>query len=225
VVSNRADAVLRDPDRLFGLLVAVVAVLIPAVLLLAGRGGERRGAIAAGLTVLLLAIAAIGYSVQRDYLGDRFRNEDPETSIPGFNLDAAYRWARSVEDSRIGLVGTSAGFLGYGFYGTDLSNKVVYLGEGGRHGAFNAIPTCRGFREAVNAADLDYLVTAPFLNFIRTNQPVSSPEAGWLRGESAVEPLDRSGPVTVWRVRGELDPTACGSLNAPLRQIPRQPDS
>jgi hypothetical protein len=225
VVTNRADTVLRDPERLFGLLVAVLVVLLPAALLLARRRGGSPGAIAAGLAVLLLATAAIGYSVQREYLGDRFRNENPDTSIPGMSLDSAYRWARDVEDSRIGLAGTSAGFLGYGFYGTDLSNRVIYLGEEGPHGAFNAIPTCRGFREALNAADLDYLVTAPFLNFIHPDQPVPSPETGWLRGEGAIEPLDRSGRVTVWRVDGELDPMACGPANAPLRQIPQQPAS
>ena len=56
------------------------------------------------------------------------------------HLDSAYRWARDTEDARIGLAGTTAGFLQYGFFGTDLSNRVVYLGEKGPHGAFNAIP-------------------------------------------------------------------------------------
>ena len=92
-----------------------------------------------------------------------------------------------VEDARIGLAGTTAGFPGYGFYGTDLSNRVVYLGEEGPHGAFNAIPTCAAFRAAVNDADLDYLVTSPFLNFIHPSDPVASPEARWLRGEPAVD--------------------------------------
>ena len=136
------------------------------------------------------------------------------------DLDSAYRWARGIEDARIGLAGTTAGFAQYGFYGTDLSNQVVYLGEEGPHGAFNAIPTCRGFRAAVNAADLDYLVTAPFLNFLHPGDPIPSPEARWLRGEAAVAPILRSGPVTVWKVRGELDPAACGPRNAPLREIP-----
>jgi hypothetical protein len=223
LVTDRADTVLRDPERLFGLLVAALGVGIPAALLLARRRGAPRTAVIAGLAVLALAVAAIGYPVQRDYLRDRFRNEEPDTSIPGMGLDSAYRWARDVEASRIGLAGTSAGFLGYGFYGTDLGNRVKYLGEEGPHGAFNAIPDCRGFREAVNAAELDYLVTAPFLNFIDPDRPIPSPEAAWLRGESAVDPVDRSGQVTVWRVDGELDPTACGSSNAPLRRIPRQP--
>jgi hypothetical protein len=139
------------------------------------------------------------------------------------DLDSAYRWARGVEDSRIGLAGTTAGFLAYGFYGTDLSNRVRYLGVEGPHGAFNAIPACVSFRAAVNAADLDYLVTAPFLDFIEPGKPVSSPEARWLRGEPAVTPIQHSGPVTVWKVRGRLDPAGCGSANAPLRRIPRQP--
>ena len=53
---------------------------------------------------------------------------------PSMNLDTAYRWASGVSDARIGLAGTTAGFLGYGFYGTDLSNRVVYLGARARTG-------------------------------------------------------------------------------------------
>jgi hypothetical protein len=220
LLSDRADAVLHDPGRLFALLLVALAVLVPAGLLLARGRGASRGAVAAGFAVLALAVVAIGYPVQRHYLDERFRNEVAAESIPGMHLDSAYRWARGLEDARIGLAGTSAGFAQYGFYGTDLSNRVVYLGEEGPHGAFNAIPTCRGFRAAVNAADLDYLVTAPFLNFLHPDQPISSPEARWLRGDDAVASILHSGPVTVWKVRGDLDPAACGPRNAPLREVP-----
>ena len=220
LVTDRSDAVLRDPARLFGLLVAVLAVLVPAALLLARRRGAPRGAVVAGFATLAVAVVAIGHPVQRDYLRDRF---DSGSDIPGMHLDSAYRWARDVSGARIGLAGTTAGFLQYGLYGADLSNRVRYLGVGGPHGAFNAIPACGEFRAAANAADLDYLVTAPFLDFIHPDRPIASPEAGWLRGEPAVTPVDRSGPVTVWRVRGRLDPAACGPANAPLRQIPSTP--
>jgi len=223
VATNRADAVLRDPDRLLAWAIALLFVLIPAALLWARSRGASRPAVAAGFATLALAIAALGYPAQRDYLDDRFANRDPETAIPGMSLDSAYRWAGNVEDSRIGLAGTTAGFLQYGFYGTDLSNKARYLGVKGSHGAFNAIPDCRGFRAAVNAAELDYLVTAPLLNFIEPGEPIPSPEAAWLRGEPAVVPLDREGPVTVWRVRDRLNPDACGPINAPLRRVPQQP--
>ncbi len=220
LLSDRADSAAHDPARTFALALVVFAVLVPAALLLARGRGASRGIVVAGFAALALAAVAIGYPLQRHYLDERFRNEVAAESIPGMNLDSAYRWARGLEDARIGLAGTSAGFAQYGFYGTDLSNRVVYLGEDGPHGAFNAIPTCSGFRAAVSAADLDYLVTAPFLNFLHPGDPIPSPEARWLRGESAVSPILHSGPVTVWKVSGNLDPAACGPRNAPLREIP-----
>jgi hypothetical protein len=219
-LTNRGDGVLRDPERPFALLLIVLAVLIPAALLLARGRGASRVVVAGGFVALALAVVAIGYPIQRHYLDERFRNEVAAEAIPGMRLDSAYRWARGIEGASIGLAGTTAGFAQYGFYGTDLSNEVVYLGEDGPHGAFNAIPTCRAFRAAVNAADLDYLVTAPFLNFLHPGDPIPSPEARWLRGEAAVAPVLRSGPVTVWKVTGSLDAAACGPRNAPLREIP-----
>ncbi len=221
LLTDRGDGVLRDPDRGFALLVATLAVLVPAALLLARGRGASRDIVLAGCAALALVVVAVGYPVQRHYLDQRFRNEVAAEAIPGMGLDPAYRWARGVKDSRIGLVGTTAGFARYGFYGTDLSNRVVYLGARGPHGAFNAIPTCRAFRAAVNAADLDYLVTAPFLNFLDPGDPISSPETRWLRRERAVTPiLLPSGPVNVWEVTGKLDPAACGRAEAPLREVP-----
>ena len=225
VVTDRADAVLRDPNRVFGVLLAVALVGIPAALLYARARGASTAAVGAGFAGLAIVLLAIGYPIQRDYLHDRFRNAVAATSIPGLDLDAAYRWARGTSGLRIGLAGTTAEFSQYGFYGADLSNRVVPLGAKGPHGAFNAIPDCRAFRAAVNDASLDYLVTSPFLNFLHPDDPIASPEAGWLRGERAAVPIRRSGPVTIWRVRGRLDPSACGPANAPLRRIPNAPTS
>ena len=224
LVSDRPDDALHDSARVFALLFVVLAVLVPAALWLLR---ERRGAQTAflgGLAALALVVVAIGYPLQRHYLESRFANDGPhDTRIPGMDLDSTYRWARGIEDARIGLAGTTAGFAGYGLFGTDLSNRVRYLGEEGPHGAFNAIPTCAKFRAAVDAADLDYLVTSPFLNFIHPGDPIPSPEARWLRGEDAVSPVLHSGPVTVWKVSGALDPSACGPANAPLREVPDTP--
>ncbi|MFL5872686.1 MAG: hypothetical protein ACJ75T_04300 [Solirubrobacterales bacterium] len=224
LLTDRPDDALHDQARVFAFLLVVLAVLLPALLLyLRGRGTGAAIVVAAGVGLLLLLVA-IGYPLQRHYLESRFANDGTaDEQIPGMRLDSAYRWARGVEDARIGLAGTTAGFAGYGFAGTDLSNRVRYLGEDGPHGAFNAIPTCAGFRAAVNAADLDYLVTSPYLNFLHPGEPIPSPEARWLRGEDAVSPILRSGPVTVWKVEGELDPAACGPRNAPLREVPQTP--
>jgi hypothetical protein len=224
LVTDRPDEALHDPARVFALLFVLVAVGVPALLLHARSRGMRAGAATAAVAALLLAAVAIGYPLQRHYLDGRFANAGSrDEQIPGMDLSGAYRWARDVDRSRIGLAGTTAGFAGYGFYGADLTNEVRYLGQEGPHGAFNAIPTCSAFRAAVNAADLDYLVTAPFLNFLHPGDPIPSPEARWLRGEKAVHPILRRDGVAVWKVRGRLDPRACAPRNAPLRQIPNTP--
>jgi hypothetical protein len=224
LATNRPDDALHDKARVFAFLAVVLAVGVPAMLLFLRARGAGARLLAGAAAALLLAVAALGYPVQRHYLENRFANDvRAEERIPGMALNRAYRWARGVEDSRIGLAGTTAGFAGYGFYGTDLSNEVVYLGEEGPQGAFNAIPTCAAFRRAVNDADLDYLVTSPFLNFLRPDEPVTSPESRWLRAEEAARPILHSDPVIVWELRGELDPRACGAANAPLREIPQTP--
>jgi hypothetical protein len=218
VVTNESYNVLRTGERVFGVLLALLLVVVPAALIEARRRGVGRGPVLAAAALLAVAVVAIGYPLQRDYLEDRYRDFDP-----GDNLDSAYRLAADWSDARVGLAGTTAGFLGYGFYGTDLSNHVRYLGREAPKGGFDAIPDCAGFRRAVNEAQIEYLVTAPFLNFIDPGRPISSPEAGWLRGEMAVRPVSRDGPVTVWEVRGMLDPSGCGPANAPLRYVPDQP--
>ncbi|MGH2974034.1 MAG: hypothetical protein ACRDLL_04090 [Solirubrobacterales bacterium] len=220
VITDRADAALRDPARAFAIPLALLAVGVPAGLLIARSRGASRGVLAGGFAALALLILAIGYPLQRHYLRDRFV---AGSEIPGMHMEAAYRWARDRSDTRIGIAGTTAGFLQYGLYSTDLSNRVVYLGEKGPHGAFNAIPTCEAFRTAVNAANLEYLITAPFLNFINPSKPISSPESRWLRNDPAVAPISQSGPVTTWRIRGKLNPSACGPANAPLSRVPNTP--
>jgi hypothetical protein len=222
VVTDRSDAALRDPARTFGIPLALIAVLIPAGLLFARARGATRGIVVGGFVAFVLLVLTIGYPLQRHYLEDRF---DASSEVPGLQLDSAYQWARGKSHTRIGLAGTTAGFLSYGFYGTDLSNHVIYLGEKGPDGAYNAIPTCAAFRTAVNTADLDYLVTTPFLNFLHTGNPIPSPEATWLRGDPAAVPIRRDGPTTIWRINGQLNPTACGSANAPLRRIPNTPET
>ncbi|HET7508762.1 MAG TPA: hypothetical protein VFJ65_00795 [Solirubrobacterales bacterium] len=224
LVTNRPDQSLHEKGRIFALALVALLVLVAATWMLLRSRRAGVGLLAGAAAALALLLIAIGYPLQRHYLKQRFANDGPRAEqIPGMGLDSAYRWARGLHDARIGLVGTTAGFASYGFYGTDLSNHVQYLGEEGPHGAFNAIPTCAGFRVAVNAADLDYLVTAPFLNFIHPSEPIPSPEHRWLDGEGAVSPVVRSGPITVWKVNGQLDPSNCGPENAPLREIPNTP--
>jgi hypothetical protein len=221
LITDRPDQALHDKARLFAVAFAIVFVAVPALIWLARRDGAPARLVAASLAALTIAAIALGYPVQRHYLNHRFANLTAATSIPGMDLDDAYRWARGITDSRIGLAGTTAGFAGYGFYGPDLSNHVVYLGEPGPHGAYNAIPTCEAFRAAVDDEDLDYVVTSPFLNFLHSSKPIPSPEARWLQGSGA-EPLFNEGAVLVWRIKGPLKPT-CAPADAPLREVPNTP--
>ena len=226
LATNRPDDALHDQARVFAFFLVLLVILLPALLLYLRSRGTGAALVLGSAAALVVCLVAIGYPLQRHYLENRFANSgSAEEQIPGMHLNSAYRWARGVEGARIGLAGTTAGFAGYGFYGTDLSNRVRYLGEDGPHGAFNAIPTCAAFRAAVDDADLDYLVTAPYLNFLHPGDPVESPEARWLRGEDAVRPVLRSGPVSVWKVEGELSPDGCGRANAPLREVPQTPAS
>lgn len=216
VVTNRSYEVLEDPASALALGVALLIVLVGGLReWRRGMSGRLSAAELAVVAVVAGALFLIGFSVQNSYLRDRYH-----AGIPWFQLDSSYRWARDVSGAHIGLVGTAAGTLKYGYYGTDLSNRVDYLGVERPRGGLAPIPDCHGFRVAVNDADLDYLVTSPFLDYIRSVGRFS-PEAGWLRGESAVVPIDVNGPVTVWRVRSRLDPDACGLENVPLRHVPR----
>ncbi len=221
IITDRSDAVLREPERAFGVLVALLLVVVPAALLyLRQRRMLGPATLGVAFAALALLVAAIGYPVQRNYLNLRWRDFDPPQ-----HLDTAYRWAGEVRDARIGLAGTTTGFLSYGFYGKDLSNRVVYLGMEDPHGSFNAIRTCSAFRRAVNAAELDYLVTGPFLNFAHQSRPKFSPEAGWIRSDPALRPISRDGAgvarVTVWKLDGRLDPAGCNRLRVPTTYLPQ----
>ncbi|HEY0280775.1 MAG TPA: hypothetical protein VGC32_21125 [Solirubrobacterales bacterium] len=222
LVTDRPDHALHDKARIFALAFVIVFVFVPTLIWLAHRDGLPARAVAGVLAALAIASIGLGYPVERHYLNHRFANAGAATSVPGMGLDKAYAWSRGIHGSRIGLVGTTAGFAGYGFYGPDISNHVLYLGEEGPHGAYNALPTCEAFRAAVNDAELDYLVTSPFLNFLHSSKPVASPEARWLRGAGGVRPLFREGEVTVWQVTGTLNPH-CTPANAPLREVPNTP--
>ena len=98
-------------------------------------------------------------------------------------------------------------------------------GAKGPHGAFNAIPDLPRLprRRQRRRPRLPGHRPLPQLHPHRAAR-FASPEAGWLRGEPAVAPIDRSGPVTVWRVRGRLDPPACGPAQRPAaRRSPTTP--
>jgi hypothetical protein len=153
----------------------------------------------AGIVVgLMLVAVVVGYPVERHYLHDRYR--DPSFTAPG--LDAAFAWARDVEGARIATTSTRQ----YPLFGTDLSNRVAYLGVPRPHGGFEAAPNCQSFRRLLDEGDYDYVVATR--DRIEPGKPAFPPQAKWVEGPDA-EVVLRKKPTVVFRITGLLDPGAC----------------
>ena len=160
--------------------------------------GGAKWAIAAGGVALVLAVAA-GYPVQRHYLEGRYK--DPTfTSAPGLN--AAFAWARDVSDARIATTSTRQ----YPLFGTDLSNRVRFLGTEQAHGGFEAAADCRTYRRLLNEGGYEYVVATR--DRVEARKPPYPPQVGWTKDRRASVVLAEP-PTVVFELRGPLDPSAC----------------
>jgi hypothetical protein len=169
----------------------------------AGRGPSNdaqapRRLGAAALVAVVLAAVVVGYPVERHYLANRYK--DPSFTTPGLN--AAFAWSRDVSGARIATTSTRQ----YPLFGTDLSNRVQYLGDTTSHGGFEAPPGCRDFVRLVNQGDYDYLVASR--DRIEPGQSPFPPQAVWAERGGA-EVVLRKAPTVVFRLHGPLDPAAC----------------
>jgi hypothetical protein len=146
---------------------------------------------------LLLAVA-IGYPVQRHYLQSRY--SDPTFTTPGLN--AAFAWADGVSESRIATTSTRQ----YPLFGTDLSNRVQFIGEETPHGGFEAPTTCRAWRTELNEGHYDYVVTTR--DRIEPGKSPFPEQARWTEG-SGSKPILKKPPTVVFQLTGKLDPSTC----------------
>ena len=152
-----------------------------------GPAGRPRVRVALAAAALGVALAA-GYREQDHYLTHRYENTGQVQ-----NLAEALRWSRDVRDARIALGGIRAVFTQYPFYGTDLSNWVQWLGLRGPHDAYNRIPDCRQWRQAINEGGYTHVVTTfdPYLPGRMRN----SPEGRWTQSDPNARIVLRDGPV------------------------------
>jgi hypothetical protein len=157
-----------------------------------------RGAVAGLVAALTLVAVALGYPVQRHYLEERY--SDPSFTAPGLN--AAFAWARDVSDSRIATTSTRQ----YPLFGTDLSNRVEFVGEERPHGGFEAPQTCRAWRRLVNAGAYDYVVASR--DRLEPGKPPYPPAARWTAGPWA-EIVLRTPPTVIYELKGQIGPSAC----------------
>jgi hypothetical protein len=154
------------------------------------------------LAALALLAVAVGYPVQRDYLRDRYSH--PTFTAPGLN--AAFEWAQPLTDARIGTTSTRQ----YPLFGTDLSNRVAFVGEERDRGGFVAPASCRAWRRLLNEGDFDYVVASR--DRVEAGKPPYPPTAAWTEGPGASVVL-RKPPTVVFHIGGPLDPRACRPSN------------
>jgi len=164
------------------------------------RGPLTRGpATLASLACLALVLAlALGYPLQRHYRDHRYAN--PSFTTPGLN--AAFAWARHIEDARIATTSTRQ----YPLFGTDLSNRVEFVGSERPHGGFVAPSTCRAWRRLLDEGDYDYVVASR--DRIEAGKPPYPATARWTEGAGATVVL-RKPPAVVFQLSGPLDPSGC----------------
>jgi len=163
-----------------------------------GSMGRRgRGAAVAALAVVLLVVA-VGYPVQRYYLKHRYAT--PTFAAPGLNT--AFKWARDVSGARIATTSTRQ----YPLFGTDLSNRVQFVGVKRPHGGFEAPKTCRQWRRLLDRGGYDYVVASR--DRIEPGMPAFPETARWTESPQA-EVVLRRPPTVVFKLNGPLDPSAC----------------
>ncbi len=194
-----------------GVLVVAFAVLV-AILRsrgVLGPAGRRRVRVALAGVALGAAVAA-GYGEQDHYLTHRYENTGQAQDLAN-----ALRWSRDVRDARIAVAGIRAVFTQYPFYGTDLSNRVQWLGVRGPHDSYQRIPNCPQWRRAINAGGFTHVVTTfdPYL----PDDLHNSPEGRWTQSDPNAHVVLRDGPVRVFELRGPLDPAGCAGQK-PLTQ-------
>jgi hypothetical protein len=183
----------------------VVLVLALGAWLLHSRGflGPARAGFAAALAVAAVLVAAVGgYAEQRHYLARAY-----EDTGAGQDLAGAIRWARDLRGARIAVAGIRGVFTQYPFYGADLSNRVQWLGIRGPHDSYRRIPDCATWRRALNAGGFTHVVTTfdPYLPGTLRN----SPEGRWTQSDPNARLILEDGPVRVFEIVGPLDPAGC----------------
>jgi hypothetical protein len=153
----------------------------------------------AGIVAAAVLVAVVvGYPIERHYLQNRYRN--PTFTTPG--LDAAFAWADDLSGARIATTSTRQ----YPLFGTDLSNRVAYVGVARPHGGFEEARNCREFRRLINEGNYDYVVATR--DRIEAGKPAYPAQAAWTAGPDAEVVLKKK-PTVVFRIKGKLDPKTC----------------
>ena len=209
--ATTVDLVQWQQGHVKGAVAAGVGVLIGFAAIQWLRSHDRWGpatplAWVAGLAAVI-AIGALGagWWEQRHYLEHRYENLSPN-----LKLADAVRWARDLRGANVAVSGVRGVFNQFPFYGDDLSNHVQWLGIKGPDGAYQRIPTCEQWRQALADGRYTHVVTTydPF----NPGKLTDTKEALWTRTDPAAKQILRDGPVSVFEIDGTPNPAGCDDL-------------
>ncbi len=196
---------LDDPNLLAAVLAALALTALWLGIVALARSELPSLIAVAAVAAVSIGAAAVYAPTAGDYLADRFH-----TGPPGTGLAAAFNWARGIRDARIELGGTAVAFDQYPLYGEDLSNNVGYLARSGPNGSLQPISSCGAWRLAIDAHPVDFVIAGPDFNAAHPGAPLPAPEGAWTRPGAGSRTVVRDGPLEIFRIRGPLDPRACG---------------
>jgi hypothetical protein len=181
---------------LAGLCVLLAMCLLPLPVMRPDSPPTRRlSTTTLGVTVMVLAIGAGAFALERHYLARRYGSGEASTA----GLAAVYRWAQHVADARIALYGA---VTQYPLDGARVTNRVDYLGQHAPDGGYRPIPTCRLWKQTVDRGRYRYLVLTP--------APTPAIPLDWTLSDPAITPvIHPAADVWVLRLHGALDPRLC----------------
>jgi hypothetical protein len=183
--------------------------------LLRGSGRWSRGSVAAAGAAVLLGAFALGRAQEVQFEKNAYADGDLYLQEGG--PVEAFDWAREQREKRIGIAGSGELFFAqYGFYGSDLSNSVQYVGAPGPEGEYRVPSSCAQFRRQINDGDYDYLVVSQFGTDEAEGGPDDQehfPLRAWVKRDPALEELLSENvepqPYSLYRVRGRLHAERC----------------
>jgi hypothetical protein len=197
------------------IFLTLVLVWTPAGLSLArARRSVSRAVVAAALGGVVLLAVVLGRAQEVQYYDQHYTRVLPFLQDGGPRK--AYTFARERHGARIGIAGSGEIFFGqYGFYGANLDNYVQYIGVPGPDGAYRLATTCHQFKRRINAGHYDFLIISQFTQDSREAE-YWYPIYAWIKDDPALEKIIEEPEITpepdyVFKVKGKLDPAACGS--------------
>ena len=202
VATNQLDSAGRWPVAVAvpvlatAFLCAAVVVAGLALRHISALAASRRLAATGALAAAVVALGASGWTVQRDYLEDRYASHqaDNPASLPMF---------RDLRDQRIAVGGFADD---YPLFGQALTNHVQYVGVEGSDGLFRPVAGCREWLSRLRAGHYDYVVVGVSPAALHRAEPR---EEDWTERDRAAREVLHRGLTTVFRLEGRVDPASC----------------